>query len=106
MDLLLPDLPRLAARYAEMDIGRENGAVVDRDYENKKPFAFRCTAKKVVFDITPTSLTRTNSMYTLPTSTVGQPTRCQSGQAPRGSSPRSATKAADVQSTSRCPPQR
>ena len=39
--------------YAGMDIGRDNGGVVDRDYEGKKPFAFTGTVKKVVFDITP-----------------------------------------------------
>ncbi len=39
--------------YAGMDIGRDNGGVVDRDYEDKKPFAFTGTVKKVVFDITP-----------------------------------------------------
>ncbi len=39
--------------YAGMDIGRDNGGVVDSDYENKKPFPFTGTVKKVVFDITP-----------------------------------------------------
>ena len=31
----------------------DNGGVVDRAYEDKKPFAFTGTVKKVVFDITP-----------------------------------------------------
>ena len=39
--------------YAGMDIGRDNGGVVDLDYENQKPFAFTGTIKKVVFDIKP-----------------------------------------------------
>jgi hypothetical protein len=39
--------------YAGMDIGRDNGGVVDRAYENEKPFAFTGTVKKVVFDIAP-----------------------------------------------------
>ena len=39
--------------YAGMDIGRDNGGVVDRVYEDKKPFAFTGTVKRVVFDITP-----------------------------------------------------
>ena len=39
--------------YAGMDIGRDNGGVVDRGYENRKPFAFTGTIKKVVFDINP-----------------------------------------------------
>ena len=39
--------------YAGMDIGRDNGGVVDRVYEDQQPFAFTGTIKKVVFDITP-----------------------------------------------------
>ncbi len=39
--------------YAGMDIGRDNGGVVDRAYENQKPFAFTGTVKKVTFDIKP-----------------------------------------------------
>ena len=34
--------------YAGMDIGRDNGGVVDRSYEDRKPFAFTGTVKKVV----------------------------------------------------------
>ena len=37
--------------YAGMDIGRDNGGVVDRSYADKAPFAFTGTIKKVVFDI-------------------------------------------------------
>ena len=36
--------------YAGMDIGRDNGGVVDLGYEDRKPFAFTGTIKKVVFD--------------------------------------------------------
>ena len=39
--------------YAGMDIGRDNGGVVDLAYEDEKPFAFTGTVKKVVFDIKP-----------------------------------------------------
>jgi len=39
--------------YAGMDIGRDNGGVADRAYEDQKPFAFTGTVKKVVFDIAP-----------------------------------------------------
>ena len=39
--------------YAGMDIGRDNGGVVDRAYEDQKPFPFTGTVKRVVFDITP-----------------------------------------------------
>ena len=39
--------------YAGMDIGRDNGGVVDRVYEDQKPFPFTGTINRVVFDITP-----------------------------------------------------
>jgi arylsulfatase A-like enzyme len=39
--------------YSGMDIGRDNGGVVDRSYERDKPFAYTGTVKKVVFDIQP-----------------------------------------------------
>ena len=39
--------------YAGMDIGRDNGGVVDLAYEDRKPFAFTGTIKKVVFEIKP-----------------------------------------------------
>jgi len=39
--------------YSGMDIGRDNGGVVDRSYESEKPFAFTGMVKKVVFDIKP-----------------------------------------------------
>ena len=39
--------------YAGMDIGRDNGGVVDRSYVDKAPFAFTGTIKKVVFDLKP-----------------------------------------------------
>jgi arylsulfatase A-like enzyme len=46
-------VPVRFSAYAGMDIGRDNGGVVDLAYENKKPFAFTGTVKKVVFDIQP-----------------------------------------------------
>lgn len=39
--------------YAGMDFGRDNGGVVDRGYEDRKPFAFTGTIRKVVFDVHP-----------------------------------------------------
>ena len=39
--------------YAGMDIGRDNGGVVDVSYEDEKPFAFTGTVRKVVFDLQP-----------------------------------------------------
>jgi arylsulfatase len=39
--------------YAGMDVGRDNGGVVDLAYEHQRPFTFTGTVKKVVFDIKP-----------------------------------------------------
>ena len=39
--------------YSGMDIGRDNGGVVDLDYEAKAPYAFTGTVKKVTFDLAP-----------------------------------------------------
>ena len=39
--------------YAGMDVGRDNGGVVDLAYEHKAPYAFTGTVKSVVFDLKP-----------------------------------------------------
>ena len=39
--------------YAGMDIGRDNGLVVDRAYAAKAPYPFTGTVKNVVFDLKP-----------------------------------------------------
>ena len=39
--------------YAGMDVGRDNGLVVDRAYTSKAPYAFTGTIKKVIFDLKP-----------------------------------------------------
>jgi arylsulfatase len=41
--------------YAGMDMGRDNGGVVDLAYEDRAPYAFTGTLKKVTFDLTPAS---------------------------------------------------
>ena len=41
--------------YSGMDIGRDNGLVVDRAYAAKAPYPFTGTVKKVVFDLKPGS---------------------------------------------------
>jgi arylsulfatase A-like enzyme/uncharacterized membrane protein len=46
-------VPVAFSSYAGMDIGRDNGLVVDRAYEDNAPYAFTGTVKKVVFDLTP-----------------------------------------------------
>ena len=43
----------LFTTYAGMDMGRDNGGVVDLDYEDKAPYAFTGTLKDVVFDLAP-----------------------------------------------------
>jgi hypothetical protein len=39
--------------YAGMDIGRDNGGVVDLASEANAPYAFTSTVKHVVFDLKP-----------------------------------------------------
>ena len=46
-------VPVAFTSYAGMDIGRDNGGVVDLDYEDKAPYTFTGTVKKVVFDLKP-----------------------------------------------------
>jgi arylsulfatase len=46
-------VPVAFSSYAGMDIGRDNGLVVDRAYEDKAPYSFTGTVKKVVFDLKP-----------------------------------------------------
>ena len=46
-------VPIRFSAYAGMDIGRDNGGVVDLSYADKKPFAFTGTVKKVIFDVRP-----------------------------------------------------
>ena len=46
-------IPIIATTYAGMDVGRDNGLVVDLDYEDKAPYAFTGTLKQVVFDLKP-----------------------------------------------------
>ena len=36
-----------------MDIGRDNGLVADLSYEDRAPYAFTGTIKKVTFDLKP-----------------------------------------------------
>ncbi|MGZ6328897.1 MAG: arylsulfatase [Candidatus Limnocylindrales bacterium] len=51
------DMPRTVpvtfTSYSGMDVGRDNGLVVDRAYEDKAPYPFTGTVKQVVFDIKP-----------------------------------------------------
>ena len=46
-------VPIAFTSYSGMDIGRDNGLVVDLDYEDKAPYAFTGTVKRVTFDLKP-----------------------------------------------------
>jgi arylsulfatase len=46
-------VPIAFTSYAGMDIGRDNGLVVDRHYEDKSPYPFTGTVREVVFDLHP-----------------------------------------------------
>ena len=46
-------VPFMWSEYAGMDVGRDNGRVVDREYEGKAPYAFTGTVRRVVFDLQP-----------------------------------------------------
>ena len=48
-------VPVTFTSYSGMDIGRDNGLVVDLAYEDKAPYAFTGTVKRVVFDLHPTA---------------------------------------------------
>jgi len=48
-------VPVAFSSYSGMDIGRDNGLVVDLAYEDKAPYAFTGTVKQVVFDLHPAS---------------------------------------------------
>jgi hypothetical protein len=49
-------VPVAFSSYAGMDISRDNGLVVDLDYEPKAPYAFTGTVKQVVFDLKPATV--------------------------------------------------
>jgi len=52
----LPQTVSLAfTSYAGLDVGRDNGLVVDREYEDKAPYAFTGTVHEVIFDLKPVS---------------------------------------------------
>jgi arylsulfatase A-like enzyme/uncharacterized membrane protein len=44
--------------YAGMDVGRDNGGVVDLAYEQKAPYAFTGTINNVVIDLNPAGVTK------------------------------------------------
>ncbi len=53
----------LFTTYAGMDMGRDNGGVVDDAYEDRAPYAFTGTLRKVVFDLHPMSLEAEQALH-------------------------------------------
>jgi arylsulfatase A-like enzyme/uncharacterized membrane protein len=49
--------------YAGLDIGRDNGGVVDLTYEDRAPYAFTGTVKKVVFDLKPGTASEEKALH-------------------------------------------
>ena len=49
--------------YSGMDIGRDNGLVVDLAYEDMAPYAFTGTVKNVVFDLKPAHLETEQALH-------------------------------------------
>ncbi len=49
-------VPIAFTSYAGMDISRDNGLVVDLAYEDRAPYVFTGTVKRVVFDLRPNAL--------------------------------------------------
>jgi arylsulfatase A-like enzyme/uncharacterized membrane protein len=46
-------VPMRFSSYSGMDVGRDNGLVVDKAYRDKAPYPFTGTVRKVVFDLKP-----------------------------------------------------
>jgi arylsulfatase len=53
----------LFTTYAGMDMGRDNGGVVDDAYEDYAPYAFTGTLRNVVFDLKPMSLEAEQALH-------------------------------------------
>jgi arylsulfatase len=49
-------VPIAFSSYAGMDIGRDNGLVVDPAYKTRAPYAYTGTVRKIVFDLKPARL--------------------------------------------------
>jgi arylsulfatase A-like enzyme/uncharacterized membrane protein len=53
----------LFTTYAGMDMGRDNGGVVDDAYEDRAPYAFTGTLRKVVFDLKPMTMEAEQALH-------------------------------------------
>ena len=61
------DMPRTVpvtfTSYAGMDISRDNGLVVDREYEDEAPYVFTGTVRQVTFDIRPGTVEEETALH-------------------------------------------
>jgi arylsulfatase A-like enzyme/uncharacterized membrane protein len=62
-DRIEHSVPVAYTSYAGLDIGRDNGLVVDLDYEDRAPYAFTDIIHKVVFDLQPISAEEAKSLH-------------------------------------------
>jgi arylsulfatase len=56
-------VPIAFTSYAGMDIGRDNGLVVDLAYEDRAPYAFTGKIEKVTFDLKPMTLEEATALH-------------------------------------------
>lgn len=56
-------VPLAFSSYSGMDIGRDNGLVVDRAYEDKAPYAFTGTVRRVTFDLKPATVAKEQELH-------------------------------------------
>lgn len=56
-------VPIAFTSYAGMDIGRDNGGVVDRDYMDRAPYAFTGRVEEVVFDLKPSHIDAETALH-------------------------------------------
>ena len=56
-------VPIAYTSYSGMDIGRDNGLVVDLAYEDKAPYAFTGTLTNVIFDLRPAALSDEQALH-------------------------------------------
>ncbi len=56
-------VPVAFSSYAGMDIGRDNGLVVDLAYEDKAPYAFTGAVQKVTFDLHPATAEEQHALH-------------------------------------------
>ena len=56
-------VPSAFTSYSGMDIGRDNGLVVDLDYEDRAPYVFTETVRQVVFVLKPATRNKAEQLH-------------------------------------------